>query len=223
MTLVRRAVAGEADAVAQVWRAGLAAAGARPAPARTAELAARLAAPGGVLVVALADSEVVGGALGEWEGDGVLRLVLLEVHPARRRTGIGGALAEGLADAAWPHGARQLVARPASGPGRSFLLSCGLEPDGDELVGELVGELEPPVRKLVVRPGGLRLGQLLKLAGLVDTGAEGKALLAAGGVTVGGEVELRRGRQLVDGDVVVALDQAVRVALSGPGPGPDSG
>ena len=54
-----------------------------------------------------------------------------------------------------------------------------------------------------------------KLAGLVDTGSEAKQLLATGGVTVNDEVELRRGRQLVHGDVVVAHDRAVRVLLAG--------
>lgn len=62
-----------------------------------------------------------------------------------------------------------------------------------------------------MRDGGIRLGQLLKLADLVETGAEGKALLQAGVVLVNGEVELRRGRQLTAGDVVQVEDQNVRV------------
>ena len=48
----------------------------------------------------------------------------------------------------------------------------------------------------------IRLGQLLKLADVVDSGGEAKALLAAGEVAVNGEPEQRRGRQLHDGDVV---------------------
>jgi ribosome-associated protein len=48
----------------------------------------------------------------------------------------------------------------------------------------------------------IRLGQLLKLAGIVSGGAEAKALIATGRVTVNGEPELRRGRQLHPGDVV---------------------
>jgi len=48
----------------------------------------------------------------------------------------------------------------------------------------------------------IRLGQFLKLADLVDTGADAKGVLAAGLVRVNGEVESRRGRQLVAGDVV---------------------
>ncbi|MEO6715083.1 MAG: RNA-binding S4 domain-containing protein [Mycobacteriales bacterium] len=49
---------------------------------------------------------------------------------------------------------------------------------------------------------GLRLGQLLKLVGIADTGGNAKELLAAGLVTLNGEVEQRRGAQLKPGDVV---------------------
>ncbi len=58
---------------------------------------------------------------------------------------------------------------------------------------------------------GIRLGQLLKLAGLVDSGSDAKAVLAGGEVTVNDEVEIRRGRQLARGDVVRVGASAVRV------------
>ncbi|MCW2805886.1 MAG: ribosome-associated protein [Propionibacteriaceae bacterium] len=58
----------------------------------------------------------------------------------------------------------------------------------------------------------IRLGQLLKLANLVDAGSDAKALLSQGRVTVNGEVETRRGRQLVRGDVVRLGNTAVQVA-----------
>jgi ribosome-associated protein len=70
-----------------------------------------------------------------------------------------------------------------------------------------------------IRDESIRLGQFLKLANLVDHGAEAKPLVAGGHVRVNGEVEVRRGRQLRVGDVVVLVDedgtptgQAVRVA-----------
>ncbi|MGA0121436.1 MAG: RNA-binding S4 domain-containing protein [Gaiellales bacterium] len=70
------------------------------------------------------------------------------------------------------------------------------------------------MRDVEVRPGGIALGQLLKFAGLVDTGGEAKALLAAGAVSVNGEPEGRRGRTLADGDVIgVAGHEPVRVAI----------
>lgn len=50
--------------------------------------------------------------------------------------------------------------------------------------------------------GVIRLGQFLKLAGMVEDGAEARILITEGDVTVNGEVDLRRGRQLKDGDLV---------------------
>jgi len=58
----------------------------------------------------------------------------------------------------------------------------------------------------------IRLGQFLKLADLIDTGGEAKVLIAGGDVTVNGQVDVRRGRQLVPGDVVAVLGRAARVA-----------
>ena len=67
------------------------------------------------------------------------------------------------------------------------------------------------MREIEVRDDGIRLGQLLKLAGLVDAGSDVRPLLAAGAVTVGGRVELRRGRQLRKGDVVAVGDEQLRL------------
>lgn len=58
----------------------------------------------------------------------------------------------------------------------------------------------------------IRLGQFLKLAGLIDSGAEAKAVIAEGEVAVNGEVDLRRGRQLAVGDVVEVFGRSARVA-----------
>lgn len=52
--------------------------------------------------------------------------------------------------------------------------------------------------------GRIRLGQFLKLAGLVEDGAEARIAVQCGDVTVNGETETRRGHVLADGDVVVA-------------------
>jgi len=68
------------------------------------------------------------------------------------------------------------------------------------------------VRDVGIREDVIRLGQLLKLAGIADSGTDAKELLAAGEVTVNGEAEERRGRQLRRGDVVVAAGESVRVA-----------
>jgi ribosome-associated protein len=68
------------------------------------------------------------------------------------------------------------------------------------------------VRDVTIREQTIRLGQLLKLAGLADSGAEARIFVAAGAVRVNGEVERRRGRQLVRGDLVELGADAVRVA-----------
>ncbi len=66
-------------------------------------------------------------------------------------------------------------------------------------------------REVPIRDGSIRLGQLLKLADLVDNGADAKALLMQGRVAVNGVSETRRGRQLVPGDVVTVGEEEVRV------------
>ena len=65
------------------------------------------------------------------------------------------------------------------------------------------------VRTIEIRPGEdtIRLGQLLKLADAVETGAQVKDVLEAGDVRVNGEPEERRGRQLHRGDVVSVTGQ----------------
>ena len=67
------------------------------------------------------------------------------------------------------------------------------------------------MRDVEIRGDMIRLGQLLKLAGIVDSGGEAKSLIADGAVTVNGETETRRGRQLHGGDVLAAAGQQVRV------------
>jgi len=62
-----------------------------------------------------------------------------------------------------------------------------------------------------LRDDSIRLGQFLKLSDLVDTGADAKGLLAQGLVRVNGDVETRRGRQLVAGDIVECAGRKARV------------
>ena len=67
------------------------------------------------------------------------------------------------------------------------------------------------MRDVSIRGDTIRLGQLLKLADVIDSGAQARAFLAGGGVTVNGEPETRRGRQLHPGDVVAAGGVQLRV------------
>lgn len=55
---------------------------------------------------------------------------------------------------------------------------------------------------MLIRGETIRLGQLLKLAGVVDSGSDVKALLSGDAALVNGAPETRRGRQLHPGDTV---------------------
>ena len=57
----------------------------------------------------------------------------------------------------------------------------------------------------------VELNQLLKLAGLVDSGGAGKALVASGAVQVDGAVELRKTAKIRAGQVVRVQDIEIRV------------
>ena len=71
-----------------------------------------------------------------------------------------------------------------------------------------------PVRDVTIRDESIRLGQFLKLAGMVDTGSEAKLLLEDEQVRVNDVIETRRGRRLRSGDrVAVAGDIAKVVAV----------
>ena len=62
-----------------------------------------------------------------------------------------------------------------------------------------------------VGSSGIRLGQLLKLANIAETGGDAKSLLAEGLVSVNGTVETRRGAQLSPGDVVSCAGHELRL------------
>jgi ribosome-associated protein len=65
-----------------------------------------------------------------------------------------------------------------------------------------------------IRDDVIRLGQFLKLAGLAESGTNARDLVADGEVLVNGEVETRRGRQLVRGDrVTLTTPQGEQTAV----------
>lgn len=57
----------------------------------------------------------------------------------------------------------------------------------------------------------VELNQLLKLAGIADSGGQGKAIVASGAVRVDGEVELRKTAKIRAGQVVRIDDVEIRV------------
>lgn len=58
------------------------------------------------------------------------------------------------------------------------------------------------MQKIKIRDEYIKLGQLLKLAGLVENGADAKTVVQDGLVKVNGETDTRRGRKIAAGDIV---------------------
>ena len=69
-----------------------------------------------------------------------------------------------------------------------------------------------PVRDVPIRDESIRLGQFMKLADLIDRGSDAKGVISGGEVTVNGDVETRRGRQLHPGDTVTVAGRCARVS-----------
>ncbi len=63
-----------------------------------------------------------------------------------------------------------------------------------------------------VNASTIRLDDFLKLMGIVATGGEAKTRIQSGEVTVNGEVETRRRKQLVIGDVVELMGETYEVS-----------
>ena len=67
------------------------------------------------------------------------------------------------------------------------------------------------MQEIPIQGDMIRLGQLLKLSDMADSGADARDLLLEGDVTVNGEPETRRGRQLHRGDVVALGEESAKV------------
>lgn len=62
-----------------------------------------------------------------------------------------------------------------------------------------------------IKDGFIKLGQLLKLAGLVESGVDAKFVIQDGLVKVNGVVDTRRGRKIVSGDIVEYQGEKIQV------------
>ena len=62
-----------------------------------------------------------------------------------------------------------------------------------------------------IRDDYIKLGQLLKLAGLVDSGSDAKTEIQEGLVKVNGEVQLQRGKKIYAGDIVEFDEKLIKV------------
>ena len=64
---------------------------------------------------------------------------------------------------------------------------------------------------ITIRDEFIKLGQAMKLAGLVESGVEAKIEIQEGFVKVNGEVELQRGKKIYPGDIIDFDGQQVKV------------
>lgn len=62
-----------------------------------------------------------------------------------------------------------------------------------------------------LREDYIKLGQALKAAGLVDTGAEAKIVIQDGLVRVNGQIEIQRGKKLLAGDMVEYRGKTIKI------------
>ena len=57
------------------------------------------------------------------------------------------------------------------------------------------------MEKIIIRDDFIKLGQALKLAGLVESGVDAKFAVQDGCVKVNGQTETQRGKKLYEGDI----------------------
>lgn len=62
-----------------------------------------------------------------------------------------------------------------------------------------------------IRDEFIKLGQVLKAAGLVESGVEAKIVIQNGEVLVNGRPELQRGKKLTGGEVISYNGQEIRI------------
>lgn len=67
------------------------------------------------------------------------------------------------------------------------------------------------MEQIHIKDDFIKLGQALKLSGLVGSGVEAKVEILDGRVLVNGEVELQRGKKLHNGDVISYNGQEVMI------------
>ena len=65
--------------------------------------------------------------------------------------------------------------------------------------------------EIKIRDEFIKLGQALKLAGVVQDGVQAKYVIQDGLVKVNGKVELQRGKKLIDGDIVEYDGKSIRI------------
>ena len=67
------------------------------------------------------------------------------------------------------------------------------------------------MEKIRIHDEYIKLGQVLKLAGLVESGVDAKYAIQDGLVKVNGEVEVQRGKKIYPGDTIEFQNNQVQI------------
>lgn len=67
------------------------------------------------------------------------------------------------------------------------------------------------MNEIKIKDEFIKLGQALKLAGLVDSGVEAKVVIADGEVEVNNEIVTQRGKKLHNGDIVSYNGETIKI------------
>lgn len=60
----------------------------------------------------------------------------------------------------------------------------------------------------------IKLGQVLKLAGLAESGVDAKFAIQDGKVSVNGQTQLQRGKKLYDGDIIEYKGNQIKITVN---------
>lgn len=71
---------------------------------------------------------------------------------------------------------------------------------------------EKDIKEIYIRDENIKLGQLIKLAGMVDSGLEAKLEIVNEKVKLNGKTETQRGKKVIPGDVVEYKGEIIRVS-----------
>jgi ribosome-associated protein len=70
------------------------------------------------------------------------------------------------------------------------------------------------MRDVIITREPIELYKILKFEGLASSGGEAKALIAAGNVLVNNEIETRKRRKIVSGDIITLNEEMIRICLA---------
>lgn len=65
--------------------------------------------------------------------------------------------------------------------------------------------------EITIKDDYIKIGQLIKLAGLVESGLEAKLEIVNGNVMLNGKTEIQRGKKVVPGDIVEYKGESIKV------------